>query len=290
MLEKMLELPIVKKHYRGKVRDILDLGDNLLIITSDRVSAFDVVFPNELPGKGKVLNKIACFFFRKTEHIIQNHLITDKISEMPAEFAPFKEYLQDRCMLVKKTKVIPFECICRGYISGSAWEEYKKSGTVSGLMISDNMKQSQKFSETLFTPSTKAETGHDENISFSKMCDSMDKNIAETLKSKSIELFDFAHSFLIDKGLIIADTKFEFGTIDNEIYLIDEIFTPDSSRFWVKDEYEVGTSPKSYDKQFIRDYVSQIGWNKKPPAPELPKDIVEKTMEKYEALLKQLGV
>ena len=284
MIDKLKELSIVQSHYRGKVRDILDLGDTLLIITSDRVSAFDVVFPDELPGKGRVLNQISSFFFSQTKHIIQNHFITDKLDEMPDDFRPYHDFLQNRCMLVKKTRVIPFECICRGYISGSAWEEYKKSGTVCGSLMPDGLKQSQRFPEPLFTPSTKAAEGHDENISYNKMCERMDINIAEKLKNTSIALFNFAHKFLLERDIIIADTKFEFGTLNGEIYLIDEIFTPDSSRFWVKDEYEIGISPKSYDKQFIRDYVSERGWDKTPPAPTLPAEIIAKTMDKYKTL------
>jgi phosphoribosylaminoimidazole-succinocarboxamide synthase len=284
MVEDLIKLPIVKAHYKGKVRDVLDLGENLIIITSDRVSAFDVVFPNELAGKGCILNQLSAFFFKKTKHITPNHFITDDINEMPAELKPFHDYLKGRCMLVKKTRVIPFECICRGYISGSAWTEYKNSGTIGGLMITDTLKQSQKFKETMFTPSTKAAEGHDENISYKKMCERMDISIAEKLKNISIELFNYAHDFFLERDIILADTKFEFGTCNGEVFLIDELFTPDSSRFWVKDEYEIGTAPKSYDKQFIRDYVTDIGWDKQPPAPELPEDIVVKTMDKYKQL------
>jgi len=286
MLDEILKLPIVISHYRGKVRDILDLGKELLIITSDRVSAFDVVFNEAVPGKGKVLNQISAFFFKNTKQFIDNHFITDVVSEMPAEFAPYADYLQGRAMLVRKTRVIPFECICRGYISGSAWEEYKSSGTVSGRLIDAKLQQSQRFGETLFTPSTKASEGHDENISYSKMCEHIDLSLAEKIKDTSIALFNYAHDFFYERGIILADTKFEFGTIGGELLLIDEAFTPDSSRFWVKDEYEVGTSPKSYDKQYIRDYLLTTGWDKTPPPPPLPAEIIERTIAKYNALLK----
>ena len=275
------ELEIVKGHKQGKVRDIYDLGDKLLIVTSDRVSTFDVVHPTIIPNKGKILNQISVYFFRKTEGIIKNHLITDRVEEYPEEFQPFKEELADRSMLVKKTRVIPFECIVRGYISGSAWSEYKKQCTVGGLLMPEGMKESQKFEKPLFTPSTKAEVGNDVNISYQEMLSMTDRKIAEFLKDRSLEIFNFGHKYLFDRDIILADTKFEFGSINSEIYLIDEVLTPDSSRFWDKNEYAIGQSPKSYDKQYIRDYIVQAGWDKRPPAPELPQEVVEKTYEKY---------
>jgi phosphoribosylaminoimidazole-succinocarboxamide synthase len=281
MSQSMAELPIVKNTYNGKVRDIYDLGDTLLIVTSDRISAFDVVFPNLIPDKGKILNQISVFFFEKTKHIVKNHFITAKVEEYPPELHPFKAELDGRSMLVKKTRVLPFECIVRGYISGSAWQEYQRFGTVSDMIMPDDLKESQRFPNPLFTPSTKATDGHDENISYHDMVSRIDENIAEHLKHISISLYKFAHDMLKDKGILIADTKFEFGTIGHEIYLIDEVFTPDSSRFWDVDEYVAGTSPKSFDKQYIRDYVLQIGWDKEPPAPELPKDVITATLSKY---------
>lgn len=288
MLTNLLELPIVKKHYRGKVRDILDLGDKLLIITSDRLSAYDVVFPDELPGKGIILNKISTYFFKNTKNIVQNHFITDVVEEMPQELHPYKDFLHNRSMLVKKTRVIPFECIVRGYISGSAWSEFSKTGTIGGHLISETLKESQRFQEIQFTPSTKADTGHDENISYKKMCERMDFELAEKIKNTSLDLYKWAHNYLLERDIIIADTKFEFGTLNGQLYLIDEIFTPDSSRFWDKDEYEIGTSPKSYDKQFIRNYVSETGWNKQAPAPNLPKEIIKKTMDKYSLIYEKI--
>ncbi len=288
MLEELKNLPIVKAHYSGKVRDVFDLGDQLLIVTSDRISAFDVVFPNIIPEKGKILNQISIFFFKNTSHIVDNHLISDQVEDFPVEFHPFKEQLQKRSMLVKKSRVIPFECIARGYISGSAWEEYKQFGTVGSQLVTETLKQSQRFPNPIFTPSTKATEGHDENISYKKMCERLDADIAEFLKEKSLELYKWAHSFLLERDIIIADTKFEFGSIGNKVYLIDEIFTPDSSRFWDKDEYEVGISPKSYDKQYIRDFVSQSGWNKMPPAPVLPDEVIEKSLEKYKTIYSKI--
>lgn len=283
------ELSIVNKHYAGKVRDIYDLGDKLLIVTSDRVSAFDVVFPTLIPNKGKILNSISTFFFKKSAGIVANHLISDKVEDYPQQLHQFKDELEDRSMLVKKTRVIPFECIVRGYISGSAWKEYTEYGTVGETLQPEGLKESQRFPEPMFTPSTKAESGNDENISYEEMMSRMDKNICEYLKEKSLALYKFGHQFLLERELILADTKFEFGTLDGNIIIIDEILTPDSSRFWDKSEYHIGTSVKSYDKQYLRDYIVQAGWDKKPPAPELPAEIVEKTYEKYYQAYKRIA-
>ncbi len=280
-MPKIEELSIVKNHYSGKVRDIYDLGDLLLIVTSDRISAFDVVFPNEIPNKGKILNQISVHFFKETKSIIDNHFVTDNIDEYPEELHTFRDELEDRSMLVKKTKVIPFECITRGYITGSAWSEYQRGGTVGSTLLPENMKESQRFPEVLFTPSTKAEEGHDINISYMEMLARCDKMIAEELKNKSLELYKYAHSIMWEKGIILADTKFEFGVIGNKIILIDEILTPDSSRYWDMDDYVVGQTPKSYDKQYVRDYISETAWDKTPPAPQLPLEVIEKTYEKY---------
>lgn len=277
----MEELKIVKNHYSGKVRDIYDLGEELLIVTSDRISAFDVVFPNEIPNKGKILNQISAHFFKETKNIIDNHFITDNLDEYPEEFQAFRTELEDRSMLVKKAKVIPFECIVRGYITGSAWSEYKTGGTVGNLLLPENLKESQRFPEPLFTPSTKAEEGHDENISYLEMLTRCDKAIAEELRNKSLELYKYAHELMWDKGIILADTKFEFGVLGNKIVLIDEVLTPDSSRYWDIEEHVVGKTPKSYDKQFVRDYISATGWDKNPPAPKLPQEVIEKTYDKY---------
>jgi len=281
MHDELMKLSIIKSSKHGKVRDIYDLGDTMLLVTSDRISAFDVVFPNLIPDKGKILNGISVHFFKSTSDIVPNHLISDQVEEYPAELHPFREYLQGRSMLVKKTRVIPFECIVRGYISGSAWAEYKRTNTVGGMMIAEDMQESQKFMNPLFTPSTKAENGHDENISYREMLSHMDEWIARTLKDKSLALYSYAHDILKKQGILLADTKFEFGSIGGEILLIDECLTPDSSRFWALDSYEIGSSPHSYDKQFIRDYLNGTGWDKQPPAPNLPQDVIDKTRENY---------
>lgn len=281
MYDIISKLSIVKHARQGKVRDIYDLGENMLLVTSDRVSAFDVVFPDPIPDKGIILNKIAVSVFKATEHIIPNHLISDRVEDFPAEFKPYEDYLRGRSMLVRKTRVIPFECIVRGYISGSAWSEYGKTGTVNGMLIPEVMKESQKFNQPLFTPSTKAEEGHDVNISYREMLGHMDQWIAEVIKNKSLELYNFGHEMMMKQNIILADTKFEFGTTGGEIMLIDEAMTPDSSRFWAVEEYEIGKSPKSFDKQFIRDYLTQCGWNKQPPAPHLPEEVISQTKAKY---------
>jgi phosphoribosylaminoimidazole-succinocarboxamide synthase len=279
--EKLSSLQIVKQCRQGKVRDIYDLGDQLLIVTSDRVSAFDVVFPNEIPDKGKILNGISRYFFQNTQQIVDNHFITDEIKEYPAELQPFKAELAGRSMLVRKARVIPFECIVRGYLSGSAWQEYQKTSTISHMLMPDGMLESQKFQHPLFTPSTKAESGHDENINYRDLIDRMDLKIATFLKDKSVELYNFAHEKLLKDNIIVADTKFEFGVIGSRLMLIDEVLTPDSSRFWDLDSYAIGKTPLSYDKQFIRNYVSNSGWDKNPPAPELPDEVIVKTRDKY---------
>lgn len=284
MHDKLSKLSIVTQARQGKVRDIYDLGDKLLIVASDRISAFDVVFPDPIPDKGKILTSISVHFFKATADIVPNHFITDSIADYPAELQPYADYLQGRSMLVKKTRVIPFECIVRGYLSGSAWAEYSRSNTIGGMLIAEEMKESQKFSSPLFTPSTKVDSGHDVNISYREMLIRMDENLASYIKNKSLELFTYAHELMLKKGIILADTKFEFGSIGNQIILIDEAFTPDSSRFWELQDYEIGTSPKSYDKQYLRDYISATGWDKQPPAPELPAEVINKTREKYLAI------
>lgn len=286
MYNEISQLPLVQQSRQGKVRDIYDLGETLLIVSTDRISAFDVVFPTLIPDKGKILNAISVYFFNTTKDIVPNHFITADISEYPVELQRFGEYLEERSMLVKKTRVIPFECIVRGYISGSAWKEYKKSNTIGGMLIAEEMQESQKFPHPLFTPSTKAEKGHDENISYREFMSRMDEPLAVYIKDKSLELYSYAHDLLLKKGIILADTKFEFGTIGSEVLLIDELFTPDSSRLWSLEDYEMGKSPKSYDKQFIRDYLENSGWDKQSTPPPLPEEVIEQTRQKYLTILK----
>jgi len=240
MFDKISKLECVKQARQGKVRDIYDLGDRLLLVTSDRISAFDVVFDQPIKDKGIILNKIAVSIFKATSHIVDNHLISSEVKDYPQELHEFKDYLEGRSMLVQKTRVIPFECIVRGYISGSAYGEYINKGTVGGKVIPNEMKESQKFDSPMFTPSTKAEEGHDVNISYRTMKAHMDTWIAEFLKDKSLQLYHFGHDMLLKKGIILADTKFEFGSYQGKIMLIDEALTPDSSRFWPVDDYEVG--------------------------------------------------
>ncbi|MBM4403129.1 MAG: phosphoribosylaminoimidazolesuccinocarboxamide synthase [Candidatus Cloacimonetes bacterium] len=281
MHETLSSLPDVHASWQGKVRDIYDLGEHLLIVTSDRISAFDVVFPNLIPDKGKILNQISVHFFQTTTQIVDNHFISDQVADYPEQFQPYADYLKDRSMLVRKTRVIPFEFIVRGYITGSAWAEYKKTGTVSGMLMPEEMQESQKFQQPLFTPSTKAETGHDENISYRELLQRMDERLAVHIRDKALELFQHNHEIMLRHEVILADTKFEFGVTGDRILLIDEAFTPDSSRYWALPDYEIGKTPLSFDKQYIRDYLTKTGWNKQPPAPELPPEVVEKTRQKY---------
>lgn len=274
---------------RGKVRDIYDLGDKLLLIATDRVSVFDVVLPTAIPDKGRVLTQISLFWFDKTKKIISNHLLSADVSKYPQNLQAFKSTLEGRSMLVKKAKPLPVECIVRGYLSGSGWSEYQKKGTVCGIELPKGLTESARLKEPLFTPSTKAEAGHDENISYEAMVRILkDPKLAKKVKETSIALYKTACKIAESAGIIIADTKFEFGLLDGELILIDEALTPDSSRFWPKNDYQAGRPQKSFDKQFVRDYCSGLGWDKNPPGPELPADIVEKTREKYLEVLKIL--
>ena len=268
---------------RGKVRDLYDLGDNLLIVSSDRISAYDAVLPTGILAKGEVLTKLSKFWFSLTQDIVQNHFITEKVNEMYPSLNDEIDQVMGRSMVVKKAKPLPIECIVRGYITGSGWSEYKKQGTVCGLKLKEGLNESEKLEEPIFTPSTKAEQGeHDENISFEKCSEIVGEEIANKVKNLSIKIYSKARDYAESKGILIADTKFEFGLLDSdEIILIDEVLTPDSSRFWPKSLYEAGRGQQSYDKQFVRDYLTSIGWDKKPPAPELPNDISTKTTEKY---------
>ena len=276
---------------RGKVRDIYDLGDRLLIVATDRMSAFDVVMPNPIPDKGRILTQLSKFWFDLTREIISNHVISTKVEEYPQECRAYQEDLRDRSMLVVKTEVLPVECVVRGYLAGSGWEEYQKTGEICGISIPKGLVESSKLEEPIFTPSTKAEQGlHDENISFKKMEEIVGKDLAQRLRAVTVAVYQKARDFAEHRGILIADTKMEFGIKDGKLILIDELLTPDSSRFWPKDGYRPGGSQKSFDKQFLRDYLLSIKWNKTPPAPELPEDIIKKTREKYlEAYKRLLG-
>jgi phosphoribosylaminoimidazole-succinocarboxamide synthase len=285
------EFPEIASRKRGKVRDIYDLGDNLLIIATDRISAFDVVLPNGIPKKGKVLNQISKYWFEKTADIVPNHLISTDVNDYPELFHKYRNILEGRSMLVTKTKPLPIECIVRGYISGSGWKDYQKSGAICGIPLPKGLLESSKLENPIFTPSTKAEEGiHDENIPFERTVEILGGDLAASVKTKSIAIYLMARGIAEEKGIIIADTKFEFGINEHsgELILIDELLTPDSSRFWPKDEYAPGGPQKSFDKQFVRDYLISIDWNKRPPAPSLPPDIVDKTTEKYLEVLRRL--
>jgi len=273
---------------RGKVRDIYDLGQELLIVATDRISCFDVVLPTPIPEKGEILTQLSRFWFEKTASIIPNHLSRKRIKDVVRDPRELNE-LEGRSMIVKKAKPLPIEAIVRGYLSGSAWEEYRKSGTVCGQKFPTGLSESSALPEPIFTPSTKAKIGvHDENIPFEKMCEIIGDKIAKEVRFASLEIYREAASYAAKRGIIIADTKFEFGILNDKLILIDELLTPDSSRFWPADGYEPGRSQPSFDKQFVRDYLIGIKWDKKPPAPELPADIVEQTTKKYKEALERL--
>jgi len=282
------EIEELGKPRRGKVRDIYDLGDSLLLIATDRVSAFDVVLPNGIPFKGRVLTGISIFWFEMMKDIIKNHIIATDIRDYPEHLRKYSEILSGRSMLVKKAKPLPVECIVRGYISGSGWKEYKKNGSICGIKLPKGLRESERLKEPLFTPSTKAEEGHDINISFNEMVNILGTETANTLRETSLKIYKRAREYAEKKGIIIADTKMEFGIFAGEVILIDELLTPDSSRFWSKELYQVGQGQDSYDKQIIRDYLISIKWNQSPPAPELPTDIVMKTSQRYREIFKIL--
>ncbi len=267
---------------RGKVRDIYDLGDRLLIVATDRISAFDVVMPNPIPDKGRILTQLSKFWFDVTKDIVPNHLFSTDVEDYPEPCKPYQEMLRDRSMLVIKTEVLPIECVVRGYLSGSGWEEYKKTGEVCGVPLAVGLLESSRLVKPIFTPATKAEMGlHDENISFEKVENIIGKKLAQKLSTLSVAIYQKARDIAEKRGIIIADTKMEFGLKDEKLILIDELLTPDSSRFWPKDAYRPGGPQESFDKQFLRDYLLSIRWDKNPPAPQLPEEIVQKTREKY---------
>ena len=274
------ELPGIKLVNRGKVRDIYDLGDALLFVATDRLSAFDVVMTTGVPRKGEVLTQISCFWFDLLKDV-PNHLISADVTTRP-ELRPYVKDLQGRSLIVRKAQVLPVECIVRGYLVGSGWKDYQKTGMVSGLKLRDGYKQASKLDEPLFTPSTKAAVGdHDEAISFEGVAEIIGLEKATKIRDLALHIYTTARDYAASKGIIVADTKFEFGEIDGQIILVDEVLTPDSSRFWLADQYVEGTSPVSLDKQFVRDYLESLDWDKNPPAPELPDDVVAKTSAKY---------
>ncbi|MEN6630822.1 MAG: phosphoribosylaminoimidazolesuccinocarboxamide synthase [Candidatus Polarisedimenticolia bacterium] len=282
-------LPGLKMISRGKVRDIYDLGDRLLLIATDRISAFDVVLPQPVPDKGKVLHQVSLFWFDHFKDVVPNHIAAGRVDDFPPELRAHREVLAGRTALVRKAKMFPIECVARGYLSGSGWKEYRNSGTVCGVKLPAGLKESDKLPEPIFTPSTKAETGHDENIDFERAAGIVGREAATTLRDLTLSLYAKAADFARGKGIVIADTKFEFGVIDGRVALCDEVLTPDSSRFWPADQYKPGGPQPSFDKQFVRDWLESIHWNKQPPAPSLPAEVIEGTRARYVEALRILS-
>jgi phosphoribosylaminoimidazole-succinocarboxamide synthase len=288
MAIQQTNLPGVKLHARGKVRDIYDLGEHYLIVATDRLSAFDVVLPTPIPDKGKVLTQMSAFWFRHFQNDVPNHVVSTKVEDFPTPMHLYRDQLEGRSMLVKKAKVFPVECVARGYLTGSGLKDYNKTGKVCGIALPAGLRDSDRLPEPLFTPSTKAETGHDENISEEQAAAIIGADNIRELKRLTLMLYSRGVEYALQRGIIICDTKFEFGVIDGKISIVDEMLTPDSSRFWPADQYVPGKPQPSFDKQFVRDYLERIGWNKQPPGPELPKDIVEATSAKYRDALRIL--
>lgn len=283
-----VKIPGVKKKYSGKVRDIFPVDkEHLLIVSTDRISAFDHVFPNGIPGKGIILNSISNLWFRQIK-AVKNHIVEDNFDRFPKPFRDFPELLKGRSVIVRKAERIDFECIARGYLIGTAWKDYQESGSVCGIHLPPGLRMAEQLEDPVFTPATKAANGHDENIPLEVMKEKLGDELAQRLGEITLRIYEYARDLLIKQGIILADTKFEFGVCDNEILLIDEVLTPDSSRFWDRDAYRIGTSPVSFDKQFIRDYLETTPWDKNSPPPPLPDEIVEKTKQKYEEIYRRI--
>ena len=276
-----LDLPGIRKLKSGKVREIFDLGDRLLFVATDRISAFDCIMPNGIPRKGEVLTQISYFWFAQTEAFQPNHLLSRADDPLPASLQPYAAQLARRSMIVKKAQPLAIECVVRGYLAGSGWKEYREQQTVCGIKLPPGLKESSELPAPIFTPATKAESGHDENISFEQAAQIVGADIAEQVRDASLKLYRFARDYARRRGIIIADTKFEFGLLDGKLILIDEVLTPDSSRFWPADQYQPGKAQPSFDKQFVRDYLETLDWNKTPPAPALPPEVVARTQAKY---------
>jgi phosphoribosylaminoimidazole-succinocarboxamide synthase len=285
------DFPDLKLAGRGKVRDIYDMGETLLIVTTDRISAFDVIMNEGIPDKGYVLNQISIYWFHQMENIIPNHIIATEVRDFPVECHKYADILEGRSMLVRKAMPLPAECVVRGYLAGSGWKDYRATGAVCGISLPAGLVESDRLAEPIFTPSTKAELGtHDENISFAEMVELCGRETAERMRDVTLKIYSRARDIAADKGIIIADTKFEYGLYEGEMIIIDECMTPDSSRFWPKDHYKAGGPQPSFDKQFLRDYLETLDWNKSAPPPPLPEEIIAKTGEKYmEALVRLTG-
>ena len=276
-----IDLPGIPKLRSGKVREIFDLGDRLLMVATDRISAFDVVLPNGIPRKGEVLTQISFFWFERFASQVLNHLLAGPEDPLPEPLQPYASLLARRSMLVRKARPLPIECIVRGYLAGSAWKEYRQTGAVAGLPLPQGLRESDELPEPIFTPSTKADRGHDQNISFETACQLVGRELACRLRDLSLQLYSEARAYARSRGILIADTKFEFGLAGQQLLLIDEVLTPDSSRFWPADQYQPGRPQPSFDKQFVRDYLESLAWDKRPPAPVLPPDVVAATSAKY---------
>ena len=283
------ELSALTLYARGKVRDIYEAGDELLFLASDRISAFDHILASEIPDKGKVLTQLSLFWFDYLRNVVSNHLITARVDEYPEPLRYFQDQLRGRSMVVRRAKMFPVECVVRGYLSGSGWKDYKQSQGICGIPLPAGLGESDRLPEPIFTPATKSNTGHDINISFSEMVRLVGTQTAERLRELSLRIYAIAVEHAKNRGIIIADTKFEFGTVNGEIVLADEVLTPDSSRFWPAESYRPGGPQSSYDKQFVRDYLESIHWDKNPPAPSLPEDVIRKTREKYIQAYRQLS-
>jgi phosphoribosylaminoimidazole-succinocarboxamide synthase len=269
----------------GKVRDTYDLGDRLLMVTTDRISAFDCVMPNGIPGKGAVLTQLSSFWFARTNDLIPNHLLSTDVADLPAEVRNQEGWLRERFMIVRKARRLDFECVVRGYLAGSGWAEYQRDGMVCGVRLPAGLRQADRLPEPIFTPASKAESGHDVNISLDEVKNAVGEDLGQALSDASIAIYNAAASFALDRGIIIADTKMEFGLLGDRLILIDELLTPDSSRFWAVGEYAPGGSPPSFDKQYLRDWLEQSGWDKRPPAPELPAEVIAGTAARYREAL-----
>src|SRR5246500_4355596 len=278
--QSSIDLPGIKKLRSGKVREVFDLGETLLFVVTDRISAFDVILPDPIPYKGAVLNQVSAFWFNRFDDI-RNHFVTANFDEFPKELQPFREQLAGRSMIVKKNKPLPVECVVRGYLAGSGWKEYQDSRSVCGIELPAGLKLASQLPEPIFTPATKAEEGHDENIDMKRCAQILGDETANRVKTLSLEIYSRGRDHAAQRGIIVADTKFEFGKIDDRLLLIDECLTPDSSRFWPADQYVVSQSPPSFDKQFVRDYLETLDWDKTPPGPQLPADVIAKTSAKY---------
>jgi len=276
-----IDLPGIPRVKSGKVREVFDLGDSLLFVATDRISAFDCIMPNGIPGKGEILTRISDFWFKKSASFLPNHLLSGPDQSLPERLSPFEESIKGRSMIVRKLMPLPIECVVRGYLAGSGWKEYQKTQTVCGVKLPAGLQESSKLPSPIFTPATKAEEGHDENISFAEAAKLVGPEIAAKVCDASLHLYQFAADYALSRGIIIADTKFEFAFENGQPILIDEVLTPDSSRFWPQSSYQPGRGQSSFDKQFVRDYLETLDWNKQPPAPVLPENIVAKTREKY---------